>query len=186
MVQVNPENDEQDPSGDEASAVSRREHAKALEKIRELELKDLARGAGLDPKSGVGELFIGSYKGDMTEEAVSAFIAEKNLLPPTPPASEQPPAGEIKDGSHIPAEERSGTDDRQMAAAGVIADSGPPSGDPRQEAIRKAEEHIAAGGNTESGMALAFDEIAEAGFNGDQRARWWPGKEDDKRPNLGW
>lgn len=175
---LDPDPDEQ---AQQQAETSRRERAKMESDNRELTLSNLMLRAGLDPDAGTGQLFFNGYRGDLTKEAIveaamAAGILQSNEPPPPPDPGVTP-------------EERGSTGERQQAAVGSQPDAGVANQDedPRVQAIKDGEMVMANGGTQDAAMAAAFDTIASAAYNDkDPRAIWVPGKEDPRRPDLGW
>lgn len=189
MTQVPPTIDPNTPVGDPAepdpAEISRRERATLEATIRDSKLENLMLRTGVDSNEGMGKLFFEGYKGELTVEAVTEAATGYGLLK----KPDEKPSGEP--GDVTDPDERRQTGERQQAATGSVPDGNAPSKDPRLVAVETGNEVMGAGGTQEAAIGAAFDEIAAAGYGGDgrkpdRRAQWYPGKEDPRRPDLGW
>lgn len=178
---VEPQTPQQTQSRRQAAADN--EEIQRLQKEnRDLQLNSLLTSAGVDPNKDENkarvEFFKKGYDGDLTLDAVTAQVNALGLSAGTT----QTTPGEVV----LEPGEASQTQERQNLGRGSTPDGGTPSEDPRLAGIKAGDAIMEQGGTMEAGIGAFFDTVAAAGYNGDQRAQFIPGKTDPRRPDPGW
>jgi len=142
-----------------------REKAKAgeqaLAKLAEFERKDAIRESGIDTNTPLGKLFLKSYDGELTADALKEAAGEYGV-----PIVGQAPAEDV-----TPPE--NGTEERQALADGAGADTGV-SPDPNQVAHENFKADMAAGMSEEAGIGTFIATKARAAHMGDPRVIYVP------------
>lgn len=128
--------------------------------------------AGVDFSSPIGKMFVKSYDGELTDEAIATAATEVGALKtatpagettPTTPAAETPPTD-----TPLAPGEAGATGDRQDLANGA-APAGGTTPDPREAAKVAAKDVLDRTGNRGNALAEAFGTLTTAAAKGDQR-----------------
>ena len=129
---------------------------KATQEAAQLRRELAVVKSGVDAESKLGQLFLKSYDGENTPEAIKA-AAEDFGIPFKGAETEvvEPPVD-------------SGTDVRTELADGTPVGS-EPAPDPNQIALQTFQEAIKSGSTEEAAAALFFNTLAEAASRGDER-----------------
>jgi len=121
---------------EQVRAAHRRATARAseletqLSDLPRLQRENTAMRAGIDVESNIGQLFVNSYTGDVTPDAMKEAFAALGVTPASPPASQDaPPSGETNDG---PTEEEL---DEMRRRGALRGESTPPGGEPGKPLI---------------------------------------------------
>jgi hypothetical protein len=117
---------------EQVRAAHRRATARASE--LETQLADLPRltrentamRAGIDVESNIGQLFVNSYTGDVTSEAMKEAFDALGVTPAAPPASQETPPSE-NGSNEAPTQEEL---DEMRRRGALRGESTPPGGEP--------------------------------------------------------
>lgn len=156
---------------DQVRAAHRRATARAAE--LETQLGDLPRiqrenaalRAGIDIESNIGQLFVNSYSGETTPDAMKTAWDALGVTPAAPPqSSTEPPTGES--GTEPPTPEEL---DMQRRRGAVGAQSTPPGGEPGKSLVDEMyevfHENMRSGMDRKRAGAGALQLLVEAAAN---------------------
>lgn len=180
MTSTEPEYDtegnEIEPQGDTPAMKAARDAAtRADSRATKAERENAILKAlpGVDLTAPLGAMFLASYDGDPTVDAIRAAAQPVGLY--EPPAPAEPDANAAVDAA------------AQAARADLNTGTVPPTQEPDPEelehpgdlGLRKFGEALKAGRSAEAASAEYFDRVASAAVRGDSRAIW-PGKYSDE------
>lgn len=169
-----PENENENETQDTPAIAELRQRAEQAAQFE----KDLAKRdrevaflrAGIDTDTKLGKLFLGSYDGDLTPDAIKAEAKELGI---TPAGSPPPPSGE---GEGLTPEEKKASEERARLAAGSQDDGyTPPPGDPAAEGLAEFHRRIDKGTRREEAAAEFVSRQIDAAVRGDERVIYVPG-----------
>lgn len=154
--------------------------AKQADSAREAAERELALvKAGIDTETKIGRLFLDSYRGDLSKEAI---LAEASDIPglisaPTPPAPQTtdqptgdtpPPPAATQEPPQV---DPKMTDERDALHSGGTV-PGQVNESPTAVALQRGVDAMDQGATEEDAMVQIFRTIHEAGASGDERVIW--------------
>lgn len=158
----------------EKDAIAQRELARkasdaaeAEERAAKAERLLAIRDAGI-PKGVLGDMFVETYKGELTEEAIKEAASKvPGLLAPTENSE-----GELTpEQQAAAAAEAKQTEERAALARNSTGHQEPPAEDPRKLMVDAVANARQSGVNEQEALARGFSELVNAAGHGDQRAR---------------
>lgn len=142
-------------------------------KLAGYEKKDLFRDAKVDLNHPVGQLLFESWTGEMTVDAIRTRAEELSCIESSDAAPATADGGRdaLSDG------ERQSTTERANLHAGGEPETGQQAQpDPREMALKAAQDAIVAGRTEEDGLASGVRTMFERAQAGDPRASWDPSR----------